>query len=381
VVMPFRTFVTAVIGAALILLTVFGVDQFILYTLPAYAEIEARLAESCLALLTVLMLLFYGLCRGVSPYTNPDYLKWLESTPWTLNLPLPLCSPINLIWQDAVVVGCAMLLWSWGGIVSVLYLPVFFVAPRLFQRIVTNIGWVFNWGFFIPAALLLAIVPVYDNPPLVFALALAAELVTTAAMRKGLRRFPLMLATWQQHNRRRHADCEHRSETMNGWPLVEGDLSDRDGILSATSLKAYTAVLSGWATFCMLYHLSIGGEHLAFCWFVYMAVAFSLALVRTNLYCNGFDCPLSLWVRLVKWRWIVPGYDKVFVTPLVIVAIGLFVPLGVECVTGSIKIAMAVGIAAVVSATFFLGPSLERWQYLGQHGISGTVSRQNHVKI
>jgi len=47
------------------------------------------------------------------------------------------------------------------------------------------------------------------------------------------------------------------------------------------------------------------------------------ALVRFAIYCNGLGPSFNLWGRLTSGRLIVPGFDHVVVTPLIVLALAI----------------------------------------------------------
>ena len=55
----------------------------------------------------------HGLSRvfGFHPIWHGDYLNWLKMTPWTSRKPLPW-GPVELIWEDGIIVGALILLSS-----------------------------------------------------------------------------------------------------------------------------------------------------------------------------------------------------------------------------------------------------------------------------
>src|SRR2546430_2449077 len=61
----------------------------------------------------VLFMCWYGLYRVMKfhPVVQAKYRQWLELSPWTNRLPLPL-GPVMFVWQDAVLIGAVTALAS-----------------------------------------------------------------------------------------------------------------------------------------------------------------------------------------------------------------------------------------------------------------------------
>src|SRR5207249_1213109 len=64
------------------------------------------------------------------PFYNARYRRWLQTTPWTSRLPLPL-GPIHLVWQDGFVLVMMALLAYLQGDLNPLHLLTFSLAVYL----------------------------------------------------------------------------------------------------------------------------------------------------------------------------------------------------------------------------------------------------------
>ena len=94
-----------------------------------------------------------------------------------------------------------------------------------------------------------------------------------------------------------------------------------------------------------------------------------LPISRLAIYVDGYYSPISLWGRIWTGRWIIPGYDRVFIAPLVIIAVG---PLSVYCLQAvglPLDVAATVGIGTMTLAALILPPRLRSWRLTGQHRI------------
>ena len=96
--------------------------------------------------------------------------------------------------------------------------------------------------------------------------------------------------------------------------------------------------------------------------FMFTAVAGVVALGRFVLYAASHHPPISLWGRLATGQYLIPAYDVVFVTPLLVVTMGLpcygaLYLVGVPAITSAaITTTLLIGLACTG------GPRLRSWQ-------------------
>ena len=87
-----------------------------------------------------------------------------------------------------------------------------------------------------------------------------------------------------------------------------------------------TGLLSGWWLFVLAHIVKeVDGEAhgKSFDGGAY-AIALPLAIAaRLFIYCNGYLPPISLTGRLATGRWLNPGYDQIFVAPLLAALVGV----------------------------------------------------------
>jgi hypothetical protein len=99
--------------------------------------------------------------------------------------------------------------------------------------------------------------------------------------------------------------------------------------------------------------------------------------VRTIHYCTGYAPPISLMGRIRTFRWIIPGYDKIFLAPFCTLLVGVlaidsFRPPGLDDL-----IALPIALAIAVTVTLDTGPSMQSWRLTGQHRITVTASKMS----
>ncbi|MCH7687566.1 MAG: hypothetical protein IH899_12945, partial [Planctomycetes bacterium] len=342
----------------------------------------------------------YGIFRGVAfnPARRPGYREWLQTTPWQHPQPLPL-GPIHLVWQDLLLLGLlSPLVWlhaqafaigepqAWVAFFWTLFLWVYLLT---LTEILLAAGLkdgvyviVFGYGLVIYLA---------GWPAVALAVAAIMYLWGYLALQKSLVRFD----KWDPELLERFAligslekSQEWSRRKIHGWPFdligpreyaslhgFRTRISYRDGVL--------TSLLAGWWTFVIVSVFVGFTEALlqleqplpverALPYLTLLSIA--LAAGRIVRYCivagGGYVPPLNLWARLVRFRWIIPGYDQVFVAPIcsVLVTWGTGQLLLWAGVPG--EFALAACVTMMLLIVLNLGPSLERWHLTGNHRIA-----------
>jgi hypothetical protein len=110
-------------------------------------------------------------------------------------------------------------------------------------------------------------------------------------------------------------------------------------------------------------------------------IPISMAIIRVGRYCKNYSSPINACGRLFTFRWIVPGYDRVFVAPLLAVVLagmtgGLIQELNLEPL-----IVVPVSVACTTMILLGFGPSLQDWRLTGQHRISPSDKTKALLRI
>ena len=111
-----------------------------------------------------------------------------------------------------------------------------------------------------------------------------------------------------------------------------------------------------------------GGEYNGF----YLVLMFAVA-GRVLIYCDGYLSPLSLMGRLYHLRPIIPGYDKIFVAPLLALLVGVAAWYLPRWVHVDSLIIVSMGVTLCWWFLLGMGPSLREWRLTGNHRITRGV--------
>lgn len=332
----------------------------------------------------------YGLFRlgRFHPAFNSRYAAWLKTTPWHSEMALPL-GPIHLVWQDAVVLGALVAVAAWRT-------PTGWPLPLI----------VFGFTYLIGLSLLLAftrtwlpclllgflwpcpLVPAMNGFPTLGVLA-AIILVTWYGLRKSLRMFP-----WERTScfnppavppGRPKSVLEVQIQipalgnaavqaSNVGWPFQV--LSPKPGKTPISiSTSAAVSALLGWWIDCLM-----AGPQMPLPPEALLLIAGVAALIRIAIYCSGIGPSFNLWGRFASGQIIVPAFDQVFITPILVV--GLAIAGGVVIRhSGAWSSEITGMLVALLTFVLLSGrPTLRQWLLTGQHRYRFPVVRSGMNK-
>ncbi|MCX6923462.1 MAG: hypothetical protein NT154_09685 [Verrucomicrobia bacterium] len=310
------------------------------------------------------------------PACNLGYAAWLRSSPWTPDKRLPL-GPVHIVWQDGAVIGVLAGLAQWHAHVDPA-LPVIVFGLAYLVAMTFLLAFTRTWmpclclGFLWPALSL----PAARGLP-TFGIFGAIMLVIWYGHRKSLRAFPWRRGgsraadslrpdrakSWLEVEIRIPVlNCAPAVQTPNlGWPFQWlSPKVDNTPVSASTSIALST--LFGWWTYCAIVSLEMPSAPAALLVFAVIA-----ALTRLGIYCSGLVPSFNLWGRFASGRIIVPGFDRVWVTPLMVIALataggvvvrhaGQWYPSVTACIVALLWFALLRG-----------SPTLRAWVLTGQH--------------
>jgi len=320
---------------------------------------------------------FYALYRlwRFHPACNLGYAAWLKSSPWTSAKPLPL-GPVHLVWQDAVVIGVLACLARWHAHIGPALPVIVFVMGYLIAMSLL-LAFTRTWlpclllGFLWPAPML----PVMRGLPTAGALE-AIVLVLWYGHRKSLRAFPWRRGgsddadSGRPERAKSLLELEIRIDGLSktaarasslGWPFQWLSPKVGSSPIASSTCIAVSALL-GWWTYCAMVGLGMPSSPEAIQLFGVVA-----ALLRVAIYCSGLEPSFNLWGRFGSGRIIVPGFDRVFVTPLIAIALTTAGGVIIRHAGSWYPVATAFVVALVCFALLSGGPAMRRWVLTGQH--------------
>ncbi len=326
---------------------------------------------------------FYSFWRAFvfHPRGRPSYAAWLAATPWTSKKPLPL-GPVHLVPQDILFVGTIVALTWLSGDEWALFVPQVLLAlyaGLLGITFFTTGAW--PWGYAVAFAVGLT-VRLWPFLPASLSAALLAYGFAYLGLRQALARFPWnetwideQFGLWPKKN-------NIRASGAIGWPyarLAPKFPGSETGIALHHALLL--SALIGWVVYACLALAPKPADQDETSRLLLSFVLTIAPVARCFVYCNGYLPPISFLGRLATFRWIIPGYDQIFVAPLLAFLVGAALE-GARMLLGIDPLyARPVNIAVILAICLGMGPTLKTWRLTGEHRIAITTLRTETVRV
>ena len=325
-----------------------------------------------------------GLFRVVAfhPFYRPGYRAWLERTPWTYRKPLPM-GPVALVWEDGVaLLALVLLTLTVPGCDPIRLLALFTLSYLAALALTLGPTGEPAYGYLLGFGIGL-MVRVYPRPDAMLAAGIVVAAAGQVGLRRSLARFPWPGRFQPQYSAEAIENTfRQQQDQACGWPY------DRlrpfaQAPVRLTFLDAVLfSMLAGWWLFALEGLFADPRDALGLFAAVLPMGTFIAALLRLVKYTQGYASPLNLWGRLLTFRWIVPGYDQVFVGPMLTIAmaplsVAFFYHLGWPA-----QVFLPITGGLVIFAAIATPPSLRRWRLTGQHRIVPAFTNQkDFVKV
>lgn len=360
----------------------------------------------------------YGIFRGYTfhPACRADYSDFLKQTAWTPKKPL-LLGPIHLVWQDSIVLF-VLLAAIWPNPYFHPLMPFYWMMLGYLLGLIPPLQACHAWRQIYVIGFGIGVVILFWSNPFVFtAVLIALYGIAHWGIRFSLEE--LHRTVLEETVSAKDANIQHpklfgleRIKHLSGWPFDA--LASRkptiqfrqDKITSIPILHGMLiSLLVGWSAFCVIvpfFQLSeipynffdqqlagnidsvpeqapgvvnvltqeiytpgvlLASKESGFVVFYILLIGgFLISIQRLISYCDGHSSPINLWGRLRTFRWIIPEYDKVFVSPVCILVVAFcFYPalnyLGLPpLLSGPFSLTL------MMLASLLIGPNRVKWQ-------------------
>jgi hypothetical protein len=340
-------------------------------------DISLEFLSTPLAVTVIGLSTFYGLIRGGinHPVFDGRYSQWLSQTPWTANKPLPK-GPIHPVMADLVVV----VLFSLAVFVIALGFeppiwPYVVGSASLFALSLALVWSLANYltgeGRYVYAVLAVPIIfgLLQIESMGYFACSVLMAVIAWLGVRRSLRSFP-----WEDVDSKRQEVFGVKAKvTIAGWPYRQLLCPARDSRATWHAALLQGCLIGAWVWFIF----SRGGieDHND-----EVAIRMMLGLSSTYpaigklILCGPAVCSsLCIGRRIANKQWFVWEHDQIFVAPLMIIAIGWFLPAALAAAGLSTPLACGIAAAAIYFVARALGPNIEELHHTGIHSMSGTL--------
>jgi hypothetical protein len=325
----------------------------------------------------------YGIGRVTNfhPACQKDYRAWLETTPWTNRKPLPL-GPVELVLEDGLVLApillCAALLphpRAMSILAAFLLSHVGALLVTLWQTRVRAIAYLSTFGLGLAVKL-------WHQPIECVAMAAVVYLVAYEGLVQALDRFPWTAG--QPSEPGPLAALQFASASPGGpppepcgWPhdRMLGEVRRAQGIPRLDAMIC--CALASWWLYVLASFISDEKSRLGMLCLVCQLPYILFPFARIAVYAQGYLPPISPWGRIRTLRWIIPGYDQIFVASLCALvagpaALGLLFAAGLP-----LDACVPIGTAVTASVALVAPPRLSRWRLTGEHRIVSGITATN----
>jgi hypothetical protein len=141
-------------------------------------------------------------------------------------------------------------------------------------------------------------------------------------------------------------------------------------IQRAREIAIPAGAIAAWLMFCAAYPNRSSAKSIEFLVVMHTLVAVTLIAARLLAYCVPFFPPMSVLGRVATGQYVIPGYDKVFVAPIVAALIAYSLPKILMALGVSDIVAIPVSTALTVWLVVLLPTRWEDWCFTGHHRIS-----------
>ena len=319
--------------------------------------------------------LLLGVFRAMAfhPYYRPRYLEWLKATPWTVRLPLPL-GPLELVPEDSLALGLLILL----GIPLPDFTSLNIINLFLFGNIITLVATFWKTGASAHgycAVLFLGFIPqMWQRQWVDFAILAAIYLVVHDGLWRSLQKFPWQGEGFWRDQGFANAPVGADPNPSCGWSFdrLYRDIRMAKGIDRGDAFLC--SMLLCWWLFSACSLVEDSRDRGLAVVLLATTVITIAPMVRLYIYVRGYRSPLSFWGRIFTLRWIIPGYDRVFVGPICSLAAGILVAAIMSYQSIPIDVSFTVAAGAAVLLALVTPPRLKHWRLLGQHRLDATLS-------
>ena len=297
-----------------------------------------------------------GLRVAYHPAYNPLYRDWLRTTPWHNGVPLPGGSPFPGVAEVVLLaIGGGLVFWllpiltaAWLLSAYGLSFACFVVLPYLSAKMKPG------WHPFVVVLLVGVLVVFSQSPWIALGASLAIFWVALHALSKSLKSLPQHTQSWLKQ--------EHQLPSVNLSGVEPEAIKPPFTFRKAAGLS----ILAGYGA-GVLHHVS---DLQLVMLVVPLCIVIGFAvLLRLAVYANGCNAPISLKQRFKQRRFIIPGYDVIFVAPLLTVLAG-FAVLGFGYVL-SVYPPVVTGLAFAIPCVILLkgGPAKQHWRLTADHRV------------
>ena len=297
------------------------------------------------------------------PLFRSGYGQWLTLSPWTFEKPLPM-GPVHLTWVDSFVIGSLTSLVYFDGILNPTWPAIAFLSVQTVLLAISTLlieeSKPFSYVFVGIILLPFTVFP-FRNHLIALLVLVILYTMTYASYRMILKNFPWNTSFWKSDpiKKLRKQAIENR---VIGFPHRIFNAKDSLPSLSFTE-AIICSLLITWYLHIIRWLINEPYDLTLF----FMA-AILLSFFRLLAYvCPCYGPPISLWGRICKFRFIIPGYDKIFLAPICIIAASIILPCSLATIGIGKTWGIEISVFVLLLLAFSFPPSLKKWRLTGKY--------------
>jgi hypothetical protein len=300
------------------------------------------------------------------PYPGGAYGGWLALTPWQYGMQMPKGS-LQLNFTDFVMVGALCWLTRLEDAIPVAVPVMIFLYIYIFASVSSTTLAIDPKRYWGKRTLILFVIPFAFYPKVSWESALislaAAYLLCYLHLRDFLKEYPWNTISWVFKQEELLAFAS-RKLPMSGWPysVLAPDRKSPLSLKNNTVAKlTFIALFIWWMhTVIAIFHSPRNDDSGMFILLV-IIVAVVSGFSRLFLL-NGTAPPISFWGRILKGYFIIPKYDRIFVAPLIIIAVTVFTVKALSAKNVENVVALTeLSIFAILTIATFCPPGIRQW--------------------
>ncbi|MBX3411825.1 MAG: hypothetical protein KF708_03840 [Pirellulales bacterium] len=321
-----------------------------------------ELAHGAVPLLVVILPI-YAFWRVVAyhPAWSQDYRDWLRNTPWTSEQPLPF-GPAQPTWPE--LAALLVILFLAGLVEWSLFLSIWCAVTVVYvgtQALTATARGRYAWGYatwFTGFALPV----VWTSPWFVLLVTVVMQAIGRGALAASLRELRAQTALTCEQLPFYRANRRNREVSLDGALLPLGPHLSEHRVKTRDAWLISVAV--AWAYFAISLAAARNGNVVEDGFFRTFVVILAVGVIVVRLWryvVTGLWPPISYRGRLATRQWLVPGYDRVFAAPLLVLGM-LFV--GIYLAPGTtVRDLMTLSglVFALLLVGLGMGPGYREW--------------------
>jgi hypothetical protein len=308
------------------------------------------------------------------PVFNVKYCEWLECSPWAPGVKTPF-GTVGLHWADLLALGLVILYclpftaipwWAPVPLFMILQIGMIMILllPRAGQyRELLGI-------YLLGCAMLIAIMNLLLT--LALGIFIVAWVLSLVALERSFRSFP-----WRETRERTQLISQKtlgdllKSKTEQvGWPhtaLAPNSEPPSVSLEQSVNWALFLSVTAFVPVHFLVLAMPDREDGFVFASLIMGLAALIFGLFRLFSYISGrrSSCPIQY--RIVHFKWIVPGYDKVFVAPIAIFMIPFLMMPAMRFLGLRADFGVLIGSFLIVLSALCMPPTLRDWHLTGMH--------------